>query len=129
MLQSIRVKGVELALILSGVLLSVCAQLLLKAGTNAVGSFALTPSDIAWAASKLAVEPRILVAVFCYFLSMLIWILALSRVEVSVAYPMLSLGYFINAAAAWLLFGEPLTPSKLGGIALIVLGVFILARE
>src|SRR5207302_946714 len=57
------------------------------------------------------------------------WIAALSRVPVSVAYPMLSIGYVVNAIAAWYLLGEAVTPMRLAGIGIIVLGVFIVARS
>jgi len=57
------------------------------------------------------------------------WILGLSRVDVSIAYPMLSIGYVVNAVAAWYLFGESLTAQKLIGIAFIVAGVFLVARS
>ena len=56
------------------------------------------------------------------------WLGALSRVPVSVAYPMLSIGYVVNAFAAAVLFGEALSVGKLAGIALICAGVFMLAR-
>ena len=55
--------------------------------------------------------------------------MALSRVEVSIAYPMLSVGYVLNAVAAWYLFGEAVTPMRLVGIGVIILGVFIIARS
>jgi multidrug transporter EmrE-like cation transporter len=45
-------------------------------------------------------------------------------VEVSLAYPMLSIGYVINAVAAWYLFGEALTAQRMVGIGTIVVGVF-----
>lgn len=61
--------------------------------------------------------------------SVAVWILALTRVEVSVAYPMLSIGYVVNAAAAWYLFGEAVTPIRLLGIGVIILGVYIVARS
>ena len=46
----------------------------------------------------------------------MVWILALSRVEVSVAYPMLSIGYVVNAVAAYFLFGEAVTLQRLLGV-------------
>jgi multidrug transporter EmrE-like cation transporter len=61
--------------------------------------------------------------------SVVVWIMALSRVEVSIAYPMLSVGYVVNAAAAWYLFGEQVTVMRLAGIGIIILGVFIVARS
>ncbi|OIQ67574.1 putative 4-amino-4-deoxy-L-arabinose-phosphoundecaprenol flippase subunit ArnE [mine drainage metagenome] len=59
---------------------------------------------------------------------MVVWILALTRVQVSIAYPMLSLGYVVTAFAAWWLFGEALSAQKLIGIAIIIAGVIIVAR-
>ena len=60
---------------------------------------------------------------------MVVWIIALTRVEVSLAYPMLSIGYVVNAVAAWMLFGEQLTPMRLIGIFVIILGVYLLAAS
>ena len=73
-------------------------------------------------------QPFVLGGLACYVASVAIWIAALSRVDVSVAYPMLSLGYVVNALAAWALFGEALTPAKVAGILVILVGVIILAR-
>jgi len=52
-----------------------------------------------------------------------------SRVEVSIAYPMLSIGYVVNAGLAWFLFGEAVGPQRLAGIAVIIVGVIIVARS
>ena len=104
--------------ILAGVLLNAAAQLLLKAGTNAM------PLGL-----RLAVEPHILGGLACYAVSVVVWVIALSRVPVSIAYPMLSIGYVVNAIAAWWLLGEAVTPMRLAGIAIIVVGVFVVARS
>ncbi len=109
--------AISFGLVLVAILLGAAAQLLLKAGTNAM---ALGP--------RLALEPHILGGVACYVVSLVVWIMALSRVEVSIAYPMLSIGYVVNALAAWYLFGESLTALKLTGIGFIVVGVFLVAR-
>ena len=120
---------VSFALILTGVLLNAAAQLLLKAGTNAVGHFEFHADNLLPVGLKLAFEPHILSGVVCYVVSLVVWIMALSRVQVSIAYPMLSIGYVINAVAAWYLFGESVTAMRLTGIGVIVLGVFIVARS
>ena len=52
-----------------------------------------------------------------------------TRVPVSVAYPMLSIGYIVNAFAAWWLFGESLAAQKLIGIGFIVVGVWLVAKS
>src|SRR5258706_40423 len=102
-----------------GVLLNAAAQLLLKAGTNSVGTFELTVDQMLPAGLKLALEPHVLGGLGCYVVSVVVWLIALSRVEVSIAYPMLSVGYIVNAIAAWYLFGEALTPLRLTGIGII----------
>lgn len=121
--------ALSFSLILSGVLLNAAAQLLLKAGTNAVGHFEFSSANIVPVGLRLALEPFILGGVACYVVSLVVWIMALSRVEVSIAYPMLSIGYVINAVAAWYLFGESLTAMRLTGIGFIVVGVFLVARS
>ena len=121
--------ALSFSLILAGVLLNAAAQLLLKAGTNAVGHFEFSASNIVPVGLRLALEPTILSGVACYVVSLVVWIMALSRVEVSIAYPMLSIGYVINAVAAWYLFGESLTALRLMGIGFIVVGVFLVARS
>ena len=117
------------SLVLAGVLLNAAAQLLLKAGTQHVGAFAFSLANVVPVGMKLALNPWILGGLGCYVVSVAVWILALSRVPVSVAYPMLSIGYVVNAAAAWALFGESLGAQKLAGIAFIVVGVFLVARS
>lgn len=117
------------ALVLSGVLLNAAAQLLLKAGTNAIGHFEFTAANAVPIGLKVAAQPFILGGLGCYVISVVVWILALSRVEVSIAYPMLSIGYVVNAVAAYLLFGEAVTVQRLVGIGIIVVGVYIVARS
>jgi multidrug transporter EmrE-like cation transporter len=119
---------VSFSLIFTGVMLNVAAQLLIKAGTNAVGYFEFSRDNIFPIGWKLATEPHIIGAMACYVLSVVIWILALSRVQVSIAYPLLSMGYVVNAVAAWWLFNEAFNPSKVLGIGVIILGVVIISR-
>lgn len=117
------------SLLMLGVLLNAGAQLLLKAGTNAVGHFEFSAANIVPIGLKIALEPHIMGGVGCYVVSLVVWIMGLSRVEVSVAYPLLSVGYLINALAAWYLFGESLTAQKLVGIGFIIAGVFLVTRS
>jgi len=121
--------ALSFALVLTGVLLNAAAQLLLKAGTNAVGQFAFSAGNVLPIGWKLATEPHIVGGLTCYVVSVVVWIMALSRTEVSIAYPMLSIGYLVNAVAAWYLFGEAVTPARLLGIGVIIVGVWIVARS
>ena len=117
------------SLLMTGVLLNAAAQLLLKAGTNRVGEFAFALDNILPVGMRIASNPFILGGVACYVVSLVVWIMGLSRVPVSVAYPMLSIGYVINAVAAWMLFGESLTAQKIVGIGFIIVGVWLVARS
>lgn len=120
---------IALALVLAAIVLGTLAQLLLKAGTSAVGPFAFSLENAVPVGLRLALEPRILAGSGCYALSLVVWIMALSRTEVSIAYPMVSIGFALNAALAWWLLGEAVTPVRLLGIAVIIVGVYMVARS
>ena len=121
--------AIAFSLVLTGVLLNAAAQLLLKAGTNRIGEFAFSLDNVVPIGLKVASSPFVIGGLACYGVSVVVWILALSRVPVSIAYPMLSIGYIVNAGAAWFLFGESLTAQKLVGIGFIVVGVWLVARS
>lgn len=115
--------------ILVGVFLNAGAQLLLKAGTRSLGLIGAGSASLLDTVQGVAFQPHIVAGLTGYVLSVGIWIVALSRVEVSLAYPMLSIGYVVNASAAWWLLGEALTPMRLLGIGIILVGVAALARS
>ena len=64
----------------------------------------------------------------CYGLSIGLWLAVLAKAEVSTAYPMLSMGYVIAALIGIAFLGETVTAAHWGGIALICLGVLVVAR-
>lgn len=116
------------ALILLGVFLNAGAQLLLKAGMNRIGEFSFSLHNIVPIGIDAVTNPFIFAGLCCYVISVLVWLLVLSRVEVSFAYPMLSIGYIVNAVAAYYLFGEDLTMTRIIGIGVIIIGVYLIAR-
>jgi multidrug transporter EmrE-like cation transporter len=120
---------VSFSLIITGVLLNAIAQLALKASVREMGEIKLSLTGAWPVTQQLMLEPSLWFGLLCYGVSVIIWILALSRVDVSIAYPMLSIGYIVNAIFAWYLFGEALTVERLTGIGVIILGVYILARS
>lgn len=115
--------------LISGVLLNAAAQLLLKGGTNRLGIITLTTGNWVSTLSRMAGEGYFIAGVTFYGVSLVVWILGLSRVPVSIAYPMLSLGYIVNAIAAYYLFGEAVTAQRWLGIGFIVVGVYLVARS
>lgn len=117
------------AFLISGVLLNAAAQLLLKAGTNATGVLTLEGGRWVETLWKIGSQPPFLLGIACYGISVVVWVFGLSRVPVSVAYPMLSIGYIVNAIAAHYLFGEAVTVTRWLGIGFIVIGVWLVARS
>ena len=115
-------------IVLTGVCLNAGAQLLLKAGVAPLGPISTSWSNLLPTLARAAMQWPILAGLACYVVSVGFWIVALSRVEVSLAYPMLSLGYVVNAVAAWYLFGEALGPARFAGIAIILVGVLVISR-
>lgn len=120
---------VTFAIILASVMLNSAAQLALKAGARAIGTGSIgSGAAMVQAALHAAAQPWVLCGLVFYFVSAGLWIAALTRVDITVAYPMLSMGYVIAAFAAWQLFGEQLSTMRLLGIGTILVGVVILAR-
>jgi len=116
-------------LVMTGVLLNAVAQLALKASVSDTGIISLDMQSLLTSAGSLASNLWLWLGLICYAISVVVWILALSRVDVSIAYPMLSIGYIVNAIAAWHLFDEPMNIGKVIGIGIIIVGVYILARS
>ena len=118
-----------LLFLMSGVLLNATAQLLLKAGTNSLGVITLTRDNWSDELCRMASEPHFIGGVACYGLSLIVWVVGLSRVPVSMAYPMLSVGYIVNAIAAHYLLGEAVSAARWLGIGFIIVGVSLVARS
>jgi multidrug transporter EmrE-like cation transporter len=117
-------------LILTGVGLNAAAQLLLKSATRPLAHFTAVSPDILWrSVGILSVSPPFWAGMMCYAASVCVWLAALSKAPVSVAYPMLSLGYVVVAGVSALWLGESLNLSKVLGIALICGGVYLVSRS
>ena len=115
--------------IFAGICLNAVAQLLLKAGTNAVGAIHLTADNWFGIGLKLATQLPIIGGLGCYVISVMVWIIGLSRVDVTIAYPLLSLGYIINAVGAWYFLGEAMSAQRILAIGVIIVGVALLTRS
>lgn len=115
--------------IITGILLNALAQLLLKKGTNAVGAIHLNAENWLHTGVQLATQLPIIGGLSCYVISVVVWIIGLSRVDVSIAYPMLSIGYIVNALGAWYFLGELMSLQRLLAIGIIIIGVALLVKS
>jgi multidrug transporter EmrE-like cation transporter len=116
-------------LILLGVMLNAAAQLLLKAGMSQIGHFEFSSANVVPIGLKVLMNLPIMTGLFTYVVSVLIWLLVLSRAQVSFAYPMVSLGYIVTAIAAYYIFGEPMSALRVVGIFVIITGVYLISQS
>jgi len=117
-----------LPLILAGVLLNAAAQLALKQGMRNIGHFDFRLANAGQVIPAVATSPYVLTGLTCYVVSVVIWLLVLSRVEVSYAYPLLSVGYIVTAFAGRLFFNEAMGAARWAGIVVICFGVWLITR-
>lgn len=112
-----------------GVLLNACAQLALKLGMMRVGAVDFAVRRPVELAISVLLNAWVIAGLTCYVLSVGLWMVVLSRVEVSFAYPFLSLGYVVTALVAYFYFGENVSTMRISGIGLICVGVAMIARN
>jgi drug/metabolite transporter (DMT)-like permease len=122
-------KLIDFGVLSFGVLLNAFAQLGLKNATRVSGPLIVTDAGVMSRAMQLLGVPSLWYALAAYGLSVVVWIVGLSRVPVSQAYPLLSLGYVLNIGLAWWLFGEAPNLQRVVGIGVIIAGVFLVARS
>ncbi len=103
-------------------MLNATAQLVLKKGMMSLGELSFSFEFI----YKALFNPYILGGLGIYAISIVSWLIVLAKVNVSIAYPFLSLGFIFSAIVAYFAFGEPLGVFKLIGIALICVGLLFL---
>jgi len=118
-----------LPLIMLGVMLNAAAQLFLKEGMRRIGHFEFIWANIVPIGFMVAGNLFVLAGLACYVVSVGVWLLVLSRVEVSFAYPLLSVGYIVNAVAGYYLFQENLSLTRITGILIICVGVYFVTRS
>lgn len=122
-------KLADFSVLLCGVLLNAFAQLWLKAATRVSGPLLTTDGHLPGKALQLLAVPSLWYALTAYGVSVIVWIVGLSRVPVSQAYPLLSLGYVLNIGLAWWLFDEVPNVQRVLGVGVIIAGVVLVARS
>lgn len=115
-------------LILVCVALGVGGQLLLKQGMSADRDAVDRVDEVLPRLAKAALNPMVLAGFLLYGLSAALWLIVLTRAELSWAYPMLSLGYVLVVLLSRVLFHEAVTPPRLIGTLVIVAGVWLISR-
>lgn len=116
-------------LIVFEVFLNVAAQLSLKVGMERIGGFSFSWNNLAPIGWQVLTSPWIISGLMIYVVSMVVWLMVLSRAEVSLVYPLTSLGYVFTVLVAYLFLGEHVSIIRIFGVVIIILGVFVLAKS
>ncbi|EGT0649427.1 EamA family transporter [Citrobacter braakii] len=80
-------------------------------------------------AIQLIMNPWFIAGMACYVLSIGLWMAVLGKVEVSLAYPLLSVGYVITAAIGYFFLKEDINTMRLIGLSLICIGIVFISRS
>jgi drug/metabolite transporter (DMT)-like permease len=115
--------------ILISVLFSTAGQLLLKSGMNTIGAVTLSFNQIFPTLWRMVTNPGVFFGLVLYGVGTIFWLAALSRAELSYAYPFASLSYVIMLAASWAMFNEQITMARIIGTAVICIGVLLIYRN
>jgi drug/metabolite transporter (DMT)-like permease len=117
-------------LALSAPAIGTVGQLLLKYVMKRIGPLGLaelgSPAVIILA---LLTNPLFLLAAALYALGFVIWLIVLSKLDLSLAYPILALSYFLVPLLSWLLFGEQISMGRWLGIVIICVGVVVVGTS
>jgi drug/metabolite transporter (DMT)-like permease len=120
----------SIKILLISVAFGAVGQLTLKAGMNSVRGDAETPLQLSTdTLLRMATNPLLLLGIAIFGIGTLLWLLALSRADLSFAYPFVSLIYMAVLIGGVFLFHERIIIARIFGFAVIVTGVWIVARS
>jgi multidrug transporter EmrE-like cation transporter len=124
------------AMIIFSVVLGVAGQISLKHGVGLAsggGTSEITHTVSAGTVIDLLrsamSNPFVILGFLCYVISAASWLVILSRVELSYAYPLISIGYIMVMILSKYLFNETVTGFRIAGTLLICGGVFLVTRS
>lgn len=121
--------NIAIAYILVAVVGSAAGQLLLKKGMSTMGPLTLSANEIFNILWRIGTNPYVVVGLFIYVCGTVFWLAALSRVDLSFAYPFASLSYIVMIVGGWQLFGERVDVWRVLGSTAIIAGVLLISRS
>jgi drug/metabolite transporter (DMT)-like permease len=118
-----------LLIALVAILLLVGGQTMLKLGLNAIGGVSLFGGDPVGSFLGLFRTPWVILGFVCYGVSAVLWLDVLSKLDFSMAFPMVSLTYVFSLVIGRFVFHETISPQRLVGVLLILGGLFFVVRS
>jgi drug/metabolite transporter (DMT)-like permease len=127
--RSLSKMNLAIVYILVAVLAGAVGQILLKKGMGSMGALTLSLDQLWTILWRIGTNPYVIIGLFIYVCGTVFWLAALSRVDLSYAYPFASLSYIVMLIASWQLFNEDITPIRLVGTIVVGLGVFLISQS
>ncbi len=119
----------SILLILLSISIAVCGQILLKIGINRIDIGGLSGlGTLKQLFTGVIKSPLVLTGLFLYFISAAIWIVILSAVDLSFAYPFIGLTYVLVLTLSKLILKEDVSIIRWAGAAIITIGVIVMSR-
>jgi drug/metabolite transporter (DMT)-like permease len=118
-----------LLIALAAILLLVGGQTLLKIGLNDIGGISLFGDNPVASLLGLFRTPWVILGLACYTLSSVLWLDVLSKLDFSLAFPMVSLTYVFQLVIGRFLFHEVVGWDRVVGVLLILAGLFFVVRS
>lgn len=119
----------NILLILLSVSLAVFGQFFLKKGMLDIGEIPFNINTPLFLLGKIFTNFKLFFGFTLFALSSVVWLVVLSKVELSFAYPMVSMGYIITILMSWKFLGEHISPVRWMGVVVICLGVLLLSKS
>lgn len=115
--------------ILFTVMTNAAAQLMLKQGMMSLGPISFDAVNPIIRLLQIVFSPWVFLGLCTFVISMASHLYVLSKVELSFAYPFLSLAYVVVAVFAYFVFKEDLNAWRIAGIAFICVGTVLIAQS
>ena len=117
-----------MALVFCTIVLTSYAQLIVKWRVSRAGSLPVDFTKRALFLTGLLFDPWVLTGLVGALLAGLAWMAAMTRLELSFAYPFISLSFVLVFVFSAILFHETITTTKILGMLLIIAGIIVIGR-
>jgi uncharacterized membrane protein len=107
-------------LIFIPIIIASIGQIILKSGMNQVGKFNLI---------KVFLNPLVLLGLFFYASSSVLWLMVLSKEKLSFVYPLVAASYVLTILMAKIILKEPVPTLRWLGLGIIIIGIMVVAKS
>jgi multidrug transporter EmrE-like cation transporter len=118
-----------IVLILLATTFGIGGQFMLKYGMGQMGPLGLSMSSVPQLIWRIATAPYVIGGLLIYGVGTFFWLITLSRIELSVAYPFVSLNQVLIFLIAWIILREEISPLRAAGVIVICAGMLLVARS